>query len=60
MKLDRDLAAEDLETLQEFEEQLKDREPSLWTLTADISTGVLTLIMLIVYLKQGQKVLLTV
>ena len=41
MKLDRDLAAEDLETLQEFEEQLKDREPSLWTLTADISTGVL-------------------
>ena len=41
MKLDRDLAAEDLETLQEFEEELRDREPSLWTLTADISTGVL-------------------
>lgn len=40
MKLDRDLASEDLETLQEFEEELKDREPSLWTLTADISTGV--------------------
>ena len=41
MKLDRDLASEDLETLQEFEDQLKDREPSLWTLSADISTGVL-------------------
>ena len=40
MKLDRDLASEDLETLQEFEEELKDREPSLWTLAADISTGV--------------------
>jgi len=39
MKLNRDLASEDLETLQEFEEELKDREPSLWTLTADISTG---------------------
>ena len=39
MKLDRDLLSEDLEILQEFEEELKDREPSLWTLTADISTG---------------------
>jgi len=39
MKLNRNLASEDLETLQEFEEELKDREPSLWTLTADISTG---------------------
>tara|TARA_B110000238_G_scaffold163067_1_gene177537 strand:- start:1104 stop:2423 length:1320 start_codon:yes stop_codon:yes gene_type:complete len=39
MKLNRELASEDLETLQEFEEELKDREPSLWTLTADISTG---------------------
>ena len=39
MKLDRDLSSEDLEILQEFEEELKDREPSLWTLTADISTG---------------------
>ena len=39
MKLNRELASEDLETLLEFEEELKDREPSLWTLTADISTG---------------------
>jgi hypothetical protein len=39
MKLNRELASEDLETLQEFEEELKDREPSLWTLTADISMG---------------------
>ena len=39
MKLNRDLATEDLETLQEFEEELKNREPSLWTLTADISMG---------------------
>ena len=39
MKLDRDLSSEDLQTLQELEEELRDREPSLWTLTADISTG---------------------
>ena len=39
MKLRKDLAPEDLETLQEIEEELKDREPSLWTLTADISFG---------------------
>ena len=41
MKLRRDLSSEDLETLQEIEEELKDREPSLWTLAADISTGVI-------------------
>jgi len=41
MKLRRDLSAEDLETLQEIEEELKDREPSLWTFAADISTGVI-------------------
>ncbi len=41
MKLRRDLSSEDLETLQEIEEELKDREPSLWNFTADISTGVL-------------------
>ena len=40
MKLRRDLEPEDLETLLEIEEELKDREPSLWNLTADISTGV--------------------
>ena len=39
MKLRRDLSAEDLETLQEIEEELKDREPGLWTFAADISTG---------------------
>ena len=39
MKLRRDLSAEDLETLQEIEEELKDREPSLWTFAADFSTG---------------------
>ena len=39
MKLDRDLSSEDLVTLQELEEELRDREPRLWTLTADISTG---------------------
>ena len=39
MKLRRDLSAEDLETLQEIEEELKDREPSLWNLTADIGVG---------------------
>ena len=40
MKLRRDLDPEDLETLIEIEEELRDREPSLWNLTADISTGV--------------------
>ena len=39
MKLRRDLSAEDLETLQEIEEELRDREPSLWNLTADIGFG---------------------
>ena len=39
MKLRRDLEPEDLETLLEIEEELRDREPSLWNLTADISTG---------------------
>ena len=39
MKLRRDLEPEDLETLMEIEEELRDREPSLWNLTADISTG---------------------
>ena len=41
MKLRRDLSSEDLETLQEIEEELKDREPGLWTFAADISTGVI-------------------
>jgi len=41
MKLRRDLEAEDLETLLEIEEELKDRAPSLWNVTADISIGVL-------------------
>jgi len=41
MKLRRDLSSEDLETLQEIEEELKDREPSLWTFAADFSTGVI-------------------
>ena len=39
MKLRRDLSAEDLETLQEIEEELRDREPGLWNLTADIGFG---------------------
>ena len=39
MKLRRDLSAEDLETLQEIEEELKDREPSLWNITADVGFG---------------------
>ena len=39
MKLRRDLSAEDLETLQEIEEELRDREPSLWNLTADVGLG---------------------
>ena len=41
MKLRRDLEPEDLETLVEIEEELKDREPSLWTITADLSFGAL-------------------
>ena len=41
MKLRKDLSSEDLETLQEIEEELKEREPGLWNFTADISTGVL-------------------
>ena len=41
MKLRRDLSSEDLETLQEIEEELKDREPSLWTFAADFSAGVI-------------------
>ncbi len=36
MKLRTDLEQEDLETLLEIEEELRDREPSLWNLTADI------------------------
>ena len=39
MKLRRDLSPEDLETLQEIEAELKDREPGLWTFAADISAG---------------------
>ena len=39
MKLRKDLSAEDLETLQEIEEELRDREPSLWNITADIGFG---------------------
>tara|TARA_Y100000816_G_scaffold283664_1_gene260797 strand:+ start:952 stop:2256 length:1305 start_codon:yes stop_codon:yes gene_type:complete len=39
MKLRRDLTPEDLETLQEIETELKDREPGLWTFAADISAG---------------------
>tara|TARA_B100001121_G_C18638133_1_gene597758 strand:- start:53 stop:1306 length:1254 start_codon:yes stop_codon:yes gene_type:complete len=39
MKLRRDLEPEDLETLQEIEDELKDREPGLWNITADISMG---------------------
>ena len=41
MKLRRDLDSEDLETLVEIEEELKDREPSLWNITADLSFGAL-------------------
>jgi hypothetical protein len=39
MKLRRDLTSEDLEALLEIEEELKDREPSLWNITADLSFG---------------------
>ena len=41
LKLRRDLDPEDLETLVEIEEELKDREPSLWRITADLSVGAL-------------------
>jgi len=41
IKLRRDLDPEDLETLVEIEEELKDREPSLWNITADLSFGAL-------------------
>ena len=36
MKLRKDLEAEDLETLQEIEEELKEIEPGLWTLALDM------------------------
>ena len=36
MKLRKDLEAEDLETLKEIEEELKEIEPSLWTLALDM------------------------
>ena len=39
MKLRRDLAAEDLETLKEIEQELEDREPSLWAVSLDIGMG---------------------
>ena len=39
MKLRRDISPEDLETLQEIETELKDREPGLWTFAADLSMG---------------------
>ena len=39
MKLRRDLEAEDLETLQEIEDELRDREPGLWNFTADLGFG---------------------
>ena len=38
MKLRRDLDSEDLQALKEIEEELKDKEPSLWTLSLD--TGI--------------------
>ncbi len=37
MKLRTDLEAEDLETLQEIEQDLKDKEPGLWNISTDIS-----------------------
>ena len=39
MKLRKDLSPEDLETLIEIEEELKDREPGLWNIIADVSVG---------------------
>ena len=35
MKLRTDLSPEDLETLKEIEEEMSDREPSLWNISAD-------------------------
>ena len=37
MKLRTDLESEDLETLQEIEQDLKDKEPGLWNFSSDIS-----------------------
>ncbi len=39
MKLRKDLSSEDLETLQEIETELKDREPGLWAFNLDTSAG---------------------
>ncbi len=39
MKLRRDLVAEDLETLKEIEQELEDREPSLWAVSLDTGIG---------------------
>ena len=39
MKLRTDLSPEDLETLKEIEEEILDREPSLWNIAADIGFG---------------------
>ncbi len=39
MKLRTDLSPEDLETLKEIEEEMSDREPSLWNISADIGFG---------------------
>ncbi len=39
MKLRKDLNPEDLETLNEIEEEIKDKEPGLWKLYADYSLG---------------------
>ena len=40
LKLRKDLNSEDLETLNEIEEEIKDKEPGLWNLYADFSFGV--------------------
>ncbi|WP_440922581.1 tetratricopeptide repeat protein [Candidatus Pelagibacter sp.] len=39
MKLRTDLSPEDLESLKEIEEEILDREPSLWNIAADIGFG---------------------
>jgi hypothetical protein len=39
MKLRTDLSPEDLESLKEIEEEILDREPSLWNISADIGFG---------------------
>ena len=39
MKLRTDLSPEDLETLKEIEDEMSDREPSLWNISADIGFG---------------------